>query len=123
MSYLKFDKEQLINLEYSLNKEILRSNRAGSYSCTTLVGCNTRKYHGMLVCPMDDLEGELHVLLSSLDETIVQHEKAFNIGIHKYQGDHYEPRGHKNTKDYHSCRRSGTEQREGAGGKNGTGIA
>ena len=81
MSYLKFDKEQLINLEYSLDKEILRSNRAGSYSCTTLVGCNTRKYHGLLVCPMDDLDGELHVLLSSLDETIVQHDKAFNIGI------------------------------------------
>ncbi len=100
MSYLKFDKEQLINLEYSLNKEILRSNRAGSYSCTTLVGCNTRKYHGLLVCPMDNLDGELHVLLSSLDETVVQHDKAFNIGIHKYQGDRYEPRGHKYIRDF-----------------------
>ncbi len=104
MSYLKFDKEQLINLEYSLNKEILRSNRAGSYSCTTLVGCNTRKYHGLLVCPLDDLDGELHVLLSSLDETIVQHDKAFNIGIHKYQGDHYEPRGHKYIRDFEAER-------------------
>jgi hypothetical protein len=47
MSYLKFDKEQLINLEYSLYREILRSNRAGSYISTTLNGCNTRKYHGL----------------------------------------------------------------------------
>ena len=38
MSYLKFDKEHLINLEYALHKEILRSNRAGSYISTTLNG-------------------------------------------------------------------------------------
>ncbi len=31
MAYLKFDKTQLINLEYSLTKEFIRSNRAGSY--------------------------------------------------------------------------------------------
>ena len=104
MNYLKFDKQQLINLEYSLSKEILRSNRAGAFVNITIVGCNTRKYHGMLVCPMDDLDGELHVLLSSLDETIVQHEKAFNIGIHKYEGDHYEPRGHKYIRDFEAER-------------------
>ena len=49
MSYLKFDKNQLVNLEYSLQREVLRSNRAGSYISTTLSGCNTRKYHGLLV--------------------------------------------------------------------------
>ena len=84
MSYLEFDKSQLINLEYSLNKEILRSNRAGSYASTTLVGCNTRKYHGLLVCPMEHLDGDRHVLLSSLDETVVEHGSEFNLGIHKY---------------------------------------
>jgi len=72
MSYLQFDKEQLINLEYSLNKEILRSNRAGSYMSTTLNGCNTRKYHGLLICPVQNFGGEKHVLLSSLDVTVVQ---------------------------------------------------
>lgn len=95
MSYLKFDKEQLINLEYSLNKEILRSNRAGAYMSTTLVGCNTRKYHGLLVCPVQNLGGEKHVLLSSLDETILQNGAEFNLGIHRYQGGAYEPKGHK----------------------------
>ena len=86
MSYLEFDKSQLINLEYSLSKEILRSNRAGSYASTTLVGCNTRKYHGLLVCPMEHLDGDRHVLLSSLDETVVEHGSEFNLGIHKYEG-------------------------------------
>ncbi|HZL10996.1 MAG TPA: amylo-alpha-1,6-glucosidase [Prolixibacteraceae bacterium] len=100
MNYLKFDKNQLVNLEYSLQREILRSNRAGSYTSTSLSGCNTRKYHGLLICPLDELEGEKHVLLSSLDETIVQHESSFNLGIHKYEGDHYEPKGHKYILDF-----------------------
>ncbi len=100
MSYLEFDKTQLINLEYSLNKEILRSNRAGSYASTTIVGCNTRKYHGLLVCPMEHLDEDRHVLLSTLDETIVEHGSEFNLGIHKYEGDNYSPKGHKYIRDF-----------------------
>ncbi len=94
MSYLKFDKEQLINLEYSLYREILRSNRAGSYISTTLNGCNTRKYHGLLVCPISNFGGEKHVLLSSLDVSIIQGEEEFMLGIHQYKGGTYEPKGH-----------------------------
>ncbi|MGM0620133.1 MAG: amylo-alpha-1,6-glucosidase [Bacteroidota bacterium] len=95
MSYLKFDKEQLINLEYSLHREILRSNRAGSYISTTLNGCNTRKYHGLLVCPIESFGGEKHVLLSSLDVSLIQEKEEFNLGIHRYKGGVYEPKGHK----------------------------
>ena len=85
MSYLNFDKTLLINLYRSLSKEMIRTNRAGAYNSTTLVDCNTRKYHGQLVLP---LAGELpennYVLLSSLDETVIQHGAEFNLGIHKY---------------------------------------
>lgn len=100
MSYLKFDKSRLVNLEYSLSREVLRSNRAGSYISTTISGCNTRKYHGLLICPVDELDGDKHVLLSSFDETIIQHGAEFNLGIHKYQDDYYEPKGHKYIRDY-----------------------
>lgn len=95
MSYLKFDKEQLINLEYSMNREILRSNRAGSYISTTLNGCNTRKYHGLLVCPIENFGGEKHVLLSSLDVSLLLGKEEFNLGIHRYKGGVYYPKGHK----------------------------
>ncbi len=100
MSYLQFDKNQLINLEYSLDKEILRSNRAGSYACLTIIGCNTRKYHGLLVCPLDQFGGEKHVLLSSLDETIIEKDKEFNLGVRKYEGDRFIPKGHKYVRDF-----------------------
>ena len=74
MAYLKFDSSQLINLEYSLSKEIVRSNRAGSYCSTTLIFCNTRKYHGLLVSPVEGLDGDRHVLLSSFDETVIERD-------------------------------------------------
>ncbi len=94
MGYLKFDKNRLVNLEYSLNREMLSTNRAGGYLSTTIVCSNTRKYHGLLVVPVDEFGGENHVILSSLDETLVQQKENFNLSIHKYPGC-YEPRGHK----------------------------
>jgi len=100
MSYLQFDKNELVNLEYSLSKEIIRSNRAGAYASLTIIGCNTRKYHGLLICPIEEMDGEKHVLLSSLDETIIEKGKEFNLGIHKYEGDNYLPKGHKYVIDF-----------------------
>lgn len=95
MSYLHFDKAQMTNLQESLPKEILRTNRSGAYSCSTIVDCNTRKYHGLLVVPVKELDGENHVLLSSLDETVIQHGAQFNLGLHKYSGNVFSPNGHK----------------------------
>ena len=95
MSYLRFDKTLMVNLQESLPKEILRSNRSGAYSCSSIVDCNTRKYHGLLVVPIPELDDENHVLLSSLDETVVQHGAEFNLGIHRYWGGVYAPNGHK----------------------------
>ncbi len=101
MSYLKFDKNLMINLEQSLPKEMLRTNQAGAYHCTTIVGCNTRKQHGLLVIPMPGREEyNPHVLLSSLDETVIQHGAPFNLGIHRYQGGVYSPNGHKYIREF-----------------------
>ncbi|MEB3323645.1 MAG: glycogen debranching enzyme N-terminal domain-containing protein, partial [Synechococcaceae cyanobacterium] len=83
MSYLKFDKTQLVNLEYSLPKEVLLANESGVYCSTTIIGCNTRKYHGLLIAPVPSIDGGKHVLLSSLQETVVQHDQDFNLGINK----------------------------------------
>jgi predicted glycogen debranching enzyme len=102
MSYIKFEKSQVVNLEYSLSREVIRTNRAGSYSSTTIVGCNTRKYHGLLVCPVDAFGGDRYVLLSSLDVTVVYDDKSFNTGIRKYKGDYFNPKGHKYIEDFNT---------------------
>ncbi len=95
MSYLNFDKTLLMNLDKSLSKEMIRTNRAGAYNSTTLIDCNTRKYHGQLVVPLPDIDDSNHVLLSSLDETVIQHDAEFNLGIHQYEGNNFSPNGHK----------------------------
>ncbi|MDY3062552.1 MAG: amylo-alpha-1,6-glucosidase [Bacteroidaceae bacterium] len=94
-AYISYDKVQMTNLQESLPREILCTNDTGAYCCTTIVGCNIRKYHGLLVMPIPEIDNELHVLLSSLDETIIQHGAEFNMGVHKYQGNNYSPNGHK----------------------------
>lgn len=100
MSYLRFEKALMTNLEESLPRELLRTNRSGAYSCSTIVDCNTRKYHGLLVVPVPELDDENHVLLSSLDPTVIQHGAEFNLGLHKYQGNNYSPKGHKYIREF-----------------------
>lgn len=100
MSYLNFDKNLMINLEQSLPKEMLRTNKSGAYHCTTIVGCNTRKQHGLLVIPIPELDDKAHILLSSLDETVIQHGAPFNLGLHEYEGGVYSPNGHKYIREF-----------------------
>ncbi|MDR2912093.1 MAG: amylo-alpha-1,6-glucosidase [Alistipes sp.] len=96
--FLKFDKQSLGNLEYSLRREMLATDRSGGYMSTTIVCCNTRKYHGLMVCPKDASESD-YVLISSLDETVIQHDQSFNLAIHRFPST-YEPRGHKYITDF-----------------------
>ena len=98
MSALTFDKSELGNLEYSLQREMLATDRKGGYMSTSIVCCNTRKYHGLMVAPIDATD-EAYVLLSSLDETIIQHDQSFNLALHRFKGV-YEPRGHKYITDF-----------------------
>ena len=100
MSYLRFEKAVMTNLEESIRRELLRTNRSGAYSSSTLVDCNTRKYHGLLVVPVPEIDDENHVLLSSLDCTVIQHGAEFNLGLHKYQGNNYSPKGHKYIREF-----------------------
>ena len=58
---------------------MLSTDRIGGYMSTTIVCCNTRRYHGLMVAPIDDRGGRTYVLLSSLDETVVQHDQTFNL--------------------------------------------
>ncbi len=100
MSYLRFEKALMTNLEESLPRELLRTNRSGAYSCSTVVDCNTRKYHGLLVVPVPEMDDDNHVLLSSLDVTVIQHGAEFNLGLHKYQGNNFSPKGHKYIREF-----------------------
>ena len=99
MAFLKFNKSELVNLEYSLKREIIAANDSGAYCNTSIVACNTRRYHGLLAVPVDELGGGKYMLLSALDESLTLRGKQFNLGIHCY-GDTYDPKGHKYIVDF-----------------------
>jgi len=88
-----------VNLEYSLKREVLGSNRRGAYFNTSILSCNTRKYHGLLVVPVEAFADKSYVLLSKVDETVILNSKPFHLGINCY-GDIYEPKGHKYVIDF-----------------------
>lgn len=99
MISLKFNKSELVNLSYSLKREVLEANKTGAYCNTSIVDCNTRKYHGLLAVTLDRFGGDRYLLLSQVDESLIAGGKQFNLGIHCY-GDIYEPRGHKYVVDF-----------------------
>ena len=90
----------MTNLEETLPKELLRTNRSGAYACSSILDCNTRKYHGLLVLPIPEIDDDNHVLLSALDVSVVQHGAVFNLGVHKYRGNTYSPNGHKYIREF-----------------------
>ena len=99
MAFLKFNKSELVNLEYSLKRELIVANETGAYCNTSIVTCNTRRYHGLLAVPVEELGGGKFMLLSALDESLILRGKQFNLGIHCY-GDTYDPKGHKYIVDF-----------------------
>lgn len=113
MSYLKYDRRLMSNLDESLHREYIRTNRMGAYCCSSIVDCNTRKYHGALVVPIPSLSQNNHVLLSSLDVSIIQHDVPFNIALHQYQGDVFSPKGHTYIREYNVDIASATTYRVG----------
>ncbi len=99
MAFLKFNKAELVNLSYSLKREIISANKTGAYCNTSIIACNTRRYHGLLAVPVDALGGGKYMLLSALDESLFLGGRQFNLGIHCY-GDQYDPKGHKYVVDF-----------------------
>ena len=66
---MKISKKQ-IELKDSLNKEWILANGTGGFCSTTIVGANTRRYHGLLIAPLLPPAGR-HLIISKLDESII----------------------------------------------------
>lgn len=95
MNYIECDKDKLANLTYSKSKEVIRSSRTGSFASSTIIGLNTRKYHGLFIVPQDKIDKERHVLVSNLNEAIIIDNMEFHIGINQYKGNIIDPKGNK----------------------------
>jgi predicted glycogen debranching enzyme len=90
---LKKDKTHLQNYDKAIQNEWLETNGLGGWSSSSIIGCHTRRYHGLLVAATKP-PAERTVLLSKLDETIISSDKRFELGVNDY-GDIIHPRGNQ----------------------------
>jgi predicted glycogen debranching enzyme len=82
---IRFGEELCTNLDEGLRREWLETNGIGGFASSTLNGCNTRRYHGLLVAATKPPVGRL-VLLSKLEETLFIDGQTFELGTNNYPG-------------------------------------
>ena len=89
---LAFNREELSRFGEALDKEWLITNGLGSYASSTVLGVNTRKYHGLLVAALNP-PGERTVCLSKLDEDVFVGSDLFRLGANEFADSIY-PQGY-----------------------------
>jgi predicted glycogen debranching enzyme len=95
---LKKDKTYLQHYDKAIRDEWLETNGLGGWSSSSIIGCNTRRYHGLLVAATKP-PTERTLLLSKLDETIVAGNKRFELGVNDY-GQTISPNGNQFLKSF-----------------------
>ena len=74
---MKLTKKQL-DLKNAIQKEWLITNGIGGYASSTVLGANTRRYHGLLVAPLKP-PARRHLILAKLDESILIEDKKIDL--------------------------------------------
>ena len=74
---MEFTKENL-KLENAIDKEWIITNGIGGYSASTIIGANTRKYHGLLIAPLTPPARRV-LILSKLDECLEIKGEKYNL--------------------------------------------
>ncbi len=74
---MKFTKEKL-DLQEGLKREWLITNGIGGFSSSTIIGANTRRYHGLLIAPLKP-PAQRNLVLSKLDESITVNNKEISL--------------------------------------------
>ena len=87
------------DLYNGLKKEVLSVNDFGTYFNTSVIGCNTRKYHGLFVTKQPQLNHDNYVMLSSLLEKIKFKNREFSISTHQFPNTFF-PKGYRHNTDF-----------------------
>jgi predicted glycogen debranching enzyme len=82
---IQFKKDICANLDAALGREWLETNGLGGFASSTIVGLNTRRYHGLLVAALKP-PVERFVLLSKMEETLIIDGQAFELSANRYPG-------------------------------------
>src|SRR5580765_3096685 len=95
---IQFSKETCGNLDAALHREWLETNGLGGFASSTIIGLNTRRYHGLLVAATKPPVGRV-VMLSKLEETLFIDGHAFELSTNRYPRVVH-PQGHRYLKRF-----------------------
>jgi predicted glycogen debranching enzyme len=82
---IRFGEKICTNLDAGLRREWLETSGLGGFASATINGCNTRRYHGLLVAATKPPVGRF-VLLSKLEETLIIDGRRYELGTNRYPG-------------------------------------
>lgn len=95
---ITLDLETLSRFELAIRKEWLTTNGLGGYASSTVLGLNTRKYHGLLVAALRP-PGDRRVILTKLDEDVGIGDDVYRLGTNEFQDGFY-PHGCSYLKEF-----------------------
>lgn len=79
---MRFGKGDWPNFERGIENEWLATNGLGGYASSTIIGANTRKYHGLLVASLNP-PGQRTLLLAKLDERLEVNGRVYNLSTNQ----------------------------------------
>ncbi len=82
---IRFTEDVCGNLDAAFRREWLETNGIGGFASGTINGCNTRRYHGLLVAATKPPVGRL-VLLAKFEETLIVNGRSYELGTNRYPG-------------------------------------
>jgi predicted glycogen debranching enzyme len=98
MISFQFNEAEGLYNDNRLQSEWLETNGLGGWASSTITGCHSRRYHGLLVAATKP-PTERMVMISKLDETIVVNHERFELGVNNY-GDAIHPYGFRYLKSF-----------------------
>jgi len=94
MENMKVSMSRVLDTEYSLKRKLVSRNSKNCYISTSLSSCNVSRKDGLFVCKSSSLTESYQVLLSHIDEVIMNNACFYELGFHKYP-DNFHPKGLK----------------------------
>jgi predicted glycogen debranching enzyme len=95
---INLTREALSHCDDAVRKEWLVTNGVGGYAASTVLGINTRKYHGLLVAALHP-PGDRTVCLAKLDEEVSVGNNIYPLAANEFQGKIF-PQGYHFLKDF-----------------------
>ena len=82
---IQFGSDIYTDLKVAGSREWLETNGIGGFASSTIIGLNTRRYHGLLTAATKPPVGRL-LLLSKLEETLILDGRRFELSANQYPG-------------------------------------